>query len=696
MQFGQLSPQSSKTQLRPTTMRRFLVAWLVAFVALVVPPLHGTWLVAAENEAVVEQRILDSVKYLASDDLEGRGVGTAGLDKAAQYIADEFSEMGLKTDWFDGTPFQKFTITASTEMGPQEKNRLVLVGPAANGGDQPQRIELELGKDFNPLAVGGTGKIDAPIVFVGYGITAKDKNYDDYEGIDVKGKVVLILRKEPQQANPHSAFDGTQTTQHATFQRKIANAYEHGAAAVLLVNDDYGVREQQKAAEKAWQDAVDKLADARDEFRKNENPTPEDVAKYRKDVSHLAQQIQEMSKRLEGDFDEVLGFQEAGPGGNRRMPVFFCRREVFATVVSAAFGDKDLTAFEREIDKELKPQSAAAMGWRVEGQANVVRKDAEVKNVIGVLEGEGPLADETVVIGAHYDHLGLGGPGSLAPWTKEIHNGADDNASGAAALIEVARRFATRDKKPRRRLVFMAFTAEERGLLGSAHYVKQPLFPLENTVAMVNMDMVGRMDENKLIVFGTGTAAEFDALIDNINKSYEFKIRKDDGGFGPSDHSSFYAKKIPVFHVFTGTHSDYHRPSDDYDKINIPGMRRVTDFVTDIVDQIDAGETRPEYREVKGRSQVARSGDRPYLGTIPDFAQEVEGYALMGVSKGGPAERAGLQSGDVIIKFGESKIGGLEDIDSALRKYKAGDEVEVAFKRSGETMTTKVRLDPPR
>ena len=312
-----------------------------------------------------------------------------------------------------------------------------------------------------------------------------------------------------------------------------------------------------------------------------------------------------------------------------------------------------------------------------------------------MLDGEGALANETVIVGAHYDHLGDGGPGSLAPWTKAIHNGADYNASGTAALLEVARQIVAQDIKPRRRIVFMAFSGEERGLLGSSYYVSNPALPLEKTVAMVNMDMVGRLKDNKLIISGTGTATSFEALIDETNKRYEFDIKKDPGGYGPSDHASFYGKQIPVFHFFTGTHNDYHRPSDDIEKINVEGMRRITAMVTDVVDQLATAEARPEYVEVKQKKHEV-SGDRPYLGTIPDFGREVEGYALMGAAKDSPADRAGIKAGDVIVKFGDSKIAGLEDIDGALRKYKAGDKVPVIILRDGKEQAVTVTLAPPR
>ncbi len=362
-------------------------------------------------------------------------------------------------------------------------------------------------------------------------------------------------------------------------------------------------------------------------------------------------------------------------------------------MVRQALG-KSLATIEAEIDRDLKPQSQELTPWQVRGEASIEQQQAEVKNVIAVLEGEGPLAEETIVIGAHYDHVGLGGPGSLAPWTKEVHNGADDNASGTAALLETAERLVASGKKPRRRIVFMAFTAEERGLIGSAYYCRHPRFPLDKTIAMINMDMVGRLVDDKLIVYGTGTATEFDPLIDAAGPRFGFQTTKHEGGFGPSDHSSFYAQKIPVLHLFTGNHNDYHRPSDDFDKLNIPGMRRVVDYLVHLVQEIDSSETPPHYLEVKKIEHIGSGdGERPYLGSIPDYADEgAEGLKIMGVQPEGPAAKAGIEAGDLIIGFGESKITGIEDYDSALRKYKPGDRVKVKLLRGEKEIELDVVL----
>ncbi|MBI2478587.1 MAG: M20/M25/M40 family metallo-hydrolase, partial [Planctomycetia bacterium] len=474
-----------------------------------------------EDSTASESRLSDTVKYLASDELGGRGVGTPELDQAADYIATQFSNAGLRTDLFNGSPFQSFEITVNAELGPAENNHLVFVGPGAEDADVAQRVELKMGEDFNTLAVGGTGVVDAPVVFVGYGITAPDADYDDYAGIDVEGKVVLIIRKEPQQDNPHSAFDGTASSRHAHFAQKVSNAYSHGAAAVILVNDQFGIRQSADTAVKQWNESVDELVKLRTEFQAKTDPNEEAQAKHRESVSKLVAQIHTLNEKLQGDHDEVLALEGAGTeSSHRKLPVFFASRASIDRVLKAALG-KDLATLESAIDEGPTPHSQILKDWKSDCESNVVFKKATVKNVAGVLDGSGALADETIIVGAHYDHLGDGGPGSLAPWTKAIHNGADDNASGTAALLEIARRLAGQDVKPRRRIVLMAFSGEERGLLGSSYYVSNPALPLEKTIAMVNMDMVGRLKDNKLIISGTGTATSFDALIDETNKRYE-------------------------------------------------------------------------------------------------------------------------------------------------------------------------------
>jgi hypothetical protein len=371
------------------------------------------------------------------------------------------------------------------------------------------------------------------------------------------------------------------------------------------------------------------------------------------------------------------------------MPVLSLRRAEIDAMCRQASG-KSLEEIEAGIDAEGTPRSFELTGWRLVAETNVTRKEVKTQNVVAVLEGAGALAEETVIIGAHYDHLGYGGMGSLARGSKEIHNGADDNASGTTGLLEVARRLveASKGDGPRRRIVFIAFSAEEIGLVGSARHAREPLYPMDRTVAMLNMDMIGRLSENKLIIQGVDTAKAWGGMIDRLNETYRFELTRQTGGFGPSDHASFYAQRVPVMHFFTGLHADYHRPADDTPALNLEGMQRIVGMVTDCAVEIMQAEARPEYVNIPraGRGDPA-SGDRPYFGSIPDFAQEKPGLTLSGVAEDGPAAKAGLKGGDRIIQIGDAKIGNLEDFDAVLRRYKPGDKAKVVFVREGQEMT---------
>jgi hypothetical protein len=244
-------------------------------------------------------------------------------------------------------------------------------------------------------------------------------------------------------------------------------------------------------------------------------------------------------------------------------------------------------------------------------------------------------------------------------------------------------------------VLFVAFSGEERGLLGSGHYTANAVVPLSDTVAMVNLDMVGRLQDNKVIVHGTGTGTGLESLVDRLVKEHGFEVAKEPGGFGPSDHASFYAKKVPVLHVFTGSHADYHRPTDTADKLDLDGMARLTALVADVVTDLATRAERPAYLEVAAPA-FARGGDRPYFGSIPDFGKPGKGYAISGVAKDSPAAKGGLQAGDRIVRVGESAIATLEDFDSALRKHKGGDTVPVVVDRDGAEVRLEVTLAAPK
>ena len=330
------------------------------------------------------------------------------------------------------------------------------------------------------------------------------------------------------------------------------------------------------------------------------------------------------------------------------------------------------------------------------------------------------MKNEAIVIGAHYDHLGHGGPGSLAANSTEIHHGADDNASGVAAIIEMARALA-KEKSNKRTIIFIAFSGEEEGLYGSQFYVNNPVFPLGKTVAMINLDMVGRLKDDKLTIGGMGTAGEWKALVEEKNEallgekdnitvgtaeilpdgtsrivdlrkfnSPAFRLQLNDDGFGPSDHSSFYGKKMPVLFFFTGTHNDYHKPSDTADKINYAGEAKVISFIEAIEKTIDQNPTRPTYTVAKVTMAGGRSGFNISLGTIPNYADSTDGLLLDGVRDESPAAKAGVKAGDKVIKLAGHDIRNVMDYTFVLGEMKAGVEYEIVVRRGTETLTLKI------
>ncbi|MEM7314907.1 MAG: M28 family peptidase [Planctomycetota bacterium] len=605
----------------------------VVFSYLLVTPYLA---VADESQDMVVSRLKEDLYYLADDAMKGRDSGSEGIREAGEFIAKRFRDLGIKTNSFDGTPFQNFGLPGPLGLGKVEDNSL-------NITTDEETLELELGEAYNSLTLGNSGKFSGEVVYAGYGITAPRYNYDDYANIDVEGKIVIVVRKEPQQSDPNSKFMGTENTQFAYFSSKEFNAAQHKAAAMILVND----------------------------------------------------------KVTAAAGDEVMEPSSAGAAQTRnQIPTLFCKRSVIDPIVKKATG-KSLDELEDAIDADATPQSEMLEGVKVEGQTEIVEQQLKVRNVIGVLEGKGNLAEEYIVVGAHYDHVGMGGRGSLAPGTIAVHNGADDNGSGTVTLMEVAKRMAADESENRRTILFMAFTAEEKGLLGSKHYVRNPRWPLENTVAMINMDMVGRLTNNRLTVYGTGTAKEFDGMIDRLNETSKFALDKRIAGFGPSDHSSFYEAEIPVFHFFTGLHNDYHRPSDDPDTVNYEGMARVATMITESVKEISTAEKRPSYVKITGYADVGRGPTRSTPAPRPkravmslemDLLFSEPGVKIKSVTAGGPAADSGLQAEDIMTAIDGTDIERVRDLRSVLQDKKPGDKIKIKVKRGEEEMEVELEL----
>ncbi len=396
-----------------------------------------------------------------------------------------------------------------------------------------------------------------------------------------------------------------------------------------------------------------------------------DTATVRVDVTHLS------SPSLEG--------RGTGTAGNDSAAAYIARR-FDALGLEAVITGECTSACTPGYLQPFEARSAAA------AHAGLSASLA-TNNVVGVVEGRDPkLRHEYVVVGAHFDHLGRQTFGALDPDAGDaIRYGADDNASGTAAVLELARLFGERPS--RRSLIFVAFSGEELGLLGSQHFVQNPPFPLERVVAMANFDMVGRMRDDKLIVYGVGTAPEFKPWLDSANVDVGLDIRGVGDGFGPSDHASFYARDVPVLHFFTDLHDDYHRATDVAERVNIAGMGLVIQVAEGVVRHIADADDRPTLVRVTAQPRARSAGSGAYLGTIPDMsAGDVKGVRLTGVRAESPADKAGLRAGDVIVEFGGRTVGDLYEYTDALNAHQPGDTVEIAVMRGAEIVTVRATL----
>lgn len=651
------------------------------------PSTSGTAAWAAHLET--RERIAADLQYLASDELRGRDTGSKEIDQAAEFIAVRFGALGLNTELFDGTPFQAFDVPSDVTAEPAEENQLsIRVGEA-----EPQVLEMD--HAMRPLAIGGSGKAQGPLVFAGYGITAPEAGYDDYAGLDASGKIVVVLRGEPRRGRDDNPLGTPGPSRHAYFATKVQTAIEHGAAGLLVVNradavvDDGATARAQLDRQLARLEEIDKTIDA----------LPDEEENSRKQLIASRElvrgQLEALQAEVEAAPEGLLGLSQAGQAEDGiEMPVVSLGRRAFARLVeetSPAEPARTLEGLEKAIDETAKPHSFLFPNVTVTLQTSLKSSEVRAQNVIAELPGRGALADQTLVIGAHYDHVGMGGSGSLAPGTVAVHNGADDNASGTALMLELAHRLSSESTESRRRILFMAFTGEERGLLGSKHYVRVPRFPLEETVAMINLDMVGRLnDDDGLTIYGTGTAAEFDSLIDQLDEQAELPVRKDPSGYGPSDHTSFYEKQVPVLFFFTGLHADYHRPSDDFEKINLDGMVRITDMVTQAARHLATVAERPVYQTTGPGGGIARNTQGAFLGV--QLMNAGEGVVISETIPGGPAAQAGLQSGDQIVRIADEAIESLAAVQRTIARKKPDQMVEIVVLRGGREVTVETRL----
>ena len=594
------------------------------------------------------------LRYLASDELEGRLPGTPGGLAATQYIADQFKAIGLKPAGESGTYFQPFTIEA--RKARHDLNAVFDV----NG----IRRDWKIGRDWIPLPFSKPDVFAGSLAFAGYGIRAAKFDYDDYAGFDAHGKILIILRQEPRSDDPQAEFGGETPSRHALFSKKASLAADQGAVGILMVN----------GADPA------------------------------------------------GEPDQLYPWYDWDSSQTYSLPIVHITRAVADALIIEG-GLPNITELQERLDHDRKSLSADLKGLSAEIDTGL--RYIEGRNVIGLLPGSGNT-DETIVVGAHHDHVGNvpddNGPANV----PVIHNGADDNASGASGVIELARALAA-GPALRRNILFMTFDGEEMGLLGSSYFVEHPVVPIENIRAMINLDMIGRLRQNQFVIYGAGSAKEFRELLDHANQQLKLTFKTPPANvdfFGCSDHHPFYLKNIPALFLFTNIHKQYHRPEDDADLIDFPGACEVLNLIRPVIAELadltegpafipaeqeehsaeDTAEQHPDVDtngDTDSNSDSSRNqqGDevRVSLRMIPDHAYtKNDGVRVLSVIDKGPAQVAGMQDGDLIVRIGEDRITDIYSYMDALKQFEPDQTAAVVIKRGDSESTIQVVLDKAR
>lgn len=595
--------------MRRTT--RYLVLALVVVLGMVLGACTPKQFPAAKTASPAAD-----VAYLSAAALEGRFPGTRGDSLAAQYIRDKMQAAGLRLLYGEG--FQPFTLVSSVTLG--DSNLMTVNGK-----------ELKASTDFLPYSFSSLVPFSGEVVFAGYGFDIRHDSltWNDYAGVDVRGKWVLLLKGDPEADQSESIFEA-----YSGERAKVLTAMDHGAAGVLFTGGP-AYNEQ------------DQLQDLY--YDKNSSSYP--------------------------------------------VPVFQVTRAV-AEVMLASSG-KGVAALEEELNHTRRPVSLVT-GGRVTACADVHPATVVTRNVAALLPGSDErLREEYIVVGAHYDHLGWGGAGSgsRTPDTAAVHYGADDNASGVAAVLEIAR-LAASGKPPRRSVVFAAFGAEEMGLVGSRTFTENPPIDLKKTTAMFNFDMVGRLDTltKALSISGTQTATESEEMLRRLNTGFDLAFSGE--GFGPSDHASFYMLDIPVFFFSTGAHADYHTPADSFDKINSAGISSVAQYAWQVISEVANREEMLAFREAGAKVKRSRHGRfKVTLGVMPDFAGlEKNGLRVDAVTGGKPADLGGMHKGDIITAIDGKPVGNIYDYMNRLKEFSAGQTISVDVLRNGEHKVLIIQL----
>ena len=554
--------------------------------------------------------ILEHIKYLSSDRLEGRLPGSEGSKKAIKYISKHWEAQGVLAA---GTKKyeQPFSYISKVSLGNRNILRV-----------RNSKSRYKIKKDFIPIGWSGNGNIDDKVVFVGYGFDIDDSlSWNDYINVNVKNKWVLMFLNGPDGNSTHSPYG-----YHKKLYNKVIAARDRGVGGILFM---------------------------------------------------------EREEKENNKLKPLVYRQSASSAG---LPII----QITHAVANNIINDKDRTVADlrSKIDQELAPFSFE-LDRKVSARVNLKFEKETATNVIGFIEGSDPILNkEYIIIGAHYDHLGYGGhrSGSLNPDSMQIHNGADDNASGTAGILELSHKLMMNKKLLGRSIIVICFDAEEKGLLGSKFYTQTTTKDLEQTAIMINMDMIGRLNEKPITVGGVGSAKSLSETIEVVQQNHTLKIDKNMSGmdFGRSDHASFYGENIPVLFFFTGAHQDYHKPSDDWDKIDYQGEKEILNFVYDLIVQLSTNKEKPIFTEITDENSDNQSPSfNVTLGVIPSYSSQKIGMEIDGISrKNGPADKAGMKKGDIIIEINTKKIRNIYDYMARLAELNSGDKIIVKIIRN--------------
>ncbi|HEX3694736.1 MAG TPA: M28 family peptidase [Polyangia bacterium] len=568
---------------------------------------------------------LGDVRFLAAPEQQGRGALTRGLGRAGDYIAGRFRAAGLAPGGEDGTYFQAVPVPVGNQLGSG-------VSFAVDGA------ALVLGDDFVPNKASSSTRAVGGAVFVGYCIAVPGK-YDDFAGVDLRGKLAVCLRHGPHYDRGTGKLGDGTLEDAASLSQKVRAAAQRGAIGVAI---------------------VDPLAEG-------EKPGP---------IRSLAYHA--------GAVGKTTATFVLHPAAVERVWLSQLSRP----------SEQSLAAIEKRIDENNRPDSFALPG-QVSFNVQWKKSTVQSHNVVALLEGSDPtLRQQVVLVGAHYDHLGLGDEGSALDGPGQVHPGADDNASGTAAVLEIAEAFAGTTPRPKRSLLFAAFTGEERGLLGSAVLATHP--GARKVVAMINLDMVGRMTDDALEIGGAPTSPDWEPAVNAANVD-KLKLTFPKRVVPNSDHASFLKKDVPALFLFTGMHGDYHRVSDTWDKVNADGLAKVARLAyrvaRGVADRPAAlAFVAPNW--TRGGTMGAAHGTGVRLGVMPDYQNET-GLRISAVLPGGAASAAGLLAGDVIESMGGRTVGDIEAYMEILSTFKPGDQTTVSVRRAGAARAVKVTFAAP-